>query len=181
MDSYLLPTVSAVSVMQGAVQKLPTPKELFQALYCHFLRLADVGLRSAESHSPHSSPEPSSGLAAFVGDDVEGDRQLCVRAMAAVCHEHAAAVGEPFPFCIACSIHIRTAVASIPQAMETGYCRATRSNRLAWVRTVARPLHCGPDAAVYHSKQQRVLYVACRIRQFASQTCRELGNRVDFL
>ena len=74
---------------QGAVQKLPAPRELFHALYCHFLRLADVGLRLGDA----AAGQPSA-LAAFIGGDAEGDRQLCVRAMAAVYHEHAAAVGE---------------------------------------------------------------------------------------
>ena len=86
-----------VVLVQGAVRKLPAPKELSQALYSHFLRLADIGLRIpvAGRHTNESSAEESSsGLTAFVAGDADGDRQLCVRTMAAVYHEHAAAVGE---------------------------------------------------------------------------------------
>ena len=91
---YLLMLRHAAVDAQGAVQKLPMPKELSQALYNNFLRLADVGLRDAASTHQAPNEAESQGLTAFVAGDTEADRQLCVRAMAAVYHEHAAAVGE---------------------------------------------------------------------------------------
>lgn len=89
--------------MQGAVQKLPASRELFQALYNHFLCLADVGLQSWGPASSAAAGDDATAhgvpaLAAFAAGDAEGDRQLCVRAMTAVYHHHAATIGRMLHF-----------------------------------------------------------------------------------
>ena len=76
--------------LQGAVEKLAQPKETFEALYNHFLQLAD------SVAEPHSSSRITSGHSlscAFVEGNAEEDRLLCVRAMAALYNYHAAAIG----------------------------------------------------------------------------------------
>ena len=72
------------------MEKLSQPKEIFEALYNYFLRLADS---SGGSWDQTPAPE-SPALAAFVGGDSEADRLLCARAMAAIYDHHAGAVGE---------------------------------------------------------------------------------------
>lgn len=78
--------------MQGAVEKLAQPKDIFQALYNHFLRLADSVDRQ-QSSAGASAAAGASALAAFVEGDAESNRLLCARAMAAVYEKHAGAVG----------------------------------------------------------------------------------------
>ena len=76
--------------LQGAVEKLAQPKETFEALYNHFLQLAD------SVAMPHGSTKSAAGHSmstAFVEGDAEEDRLLCVRAMAALYNHHAAAIG----------------------------------------------------------------------------------------
>lgn len=73
------------------MEKLASPKDVFQALYNHFLRLADSQLLSSGAAGATSQPSAS---AAFVEGDPEVNRLLCVQAMAAMYHHHAAAVGE---------------------------------------------------------------------------------------
>jgi len=75
------------------VEKLSQPKHIFEALYSHFLRLADSPApTSGASWKPAPAPE-SPALAAFVGGDPQADRLLCVRAMSAIYDHHAGAVG----------------------------------------------------------------------------------------
>ncbi|KAK9822709.1 hypothetical protein WJX81_005943 [Elliptochloris bilobata] len=59
---------------QGAVEKVPAPREVVAALLRHFLGAADVEL--------HRGSEAA-----------EAERVLCARAMAALYHHHAAAIG----------------------------------------------------------------------------------------
>lgn len=85
-----------VSVPQGAVEKVAGPKDLFQSLYHHFLCLADTGLQLTPAAKPTrggGSPTPSPSVAAGVQGDVEGERVLCIRAMAAVYLKHAGVIG----------------------------------------------------------------------------------------
>lgn len=96
-------TACSRAVVQGAVQKLPAPKELFQALYCHFLRLADADLRLDDS------VPPAPGMTTFADGNAEADRLLCVRALASVYHEHAAAIGAPPLPCMLQSLNDRRA------------------------------------------------------------------------
>lgn len=73
------------------------PKDLFQALYHHFLCLADTTLQvSAAQGSPvqRSAGFRAATSLAGVKGDVEGERLLCVRAMAAVYSKHAAVIGK---------------------------------------------------------------------------------------
>lgn len=89
--------------MQGAVEKVTGPKDLFQALYHHFLCLADRGLQMKTASmglTPTSNPTPTptaSGLspsvAAGVQGDAEAERVLCIRAMTAVYSKHAGLIG----------------------------------------------------------------------------------------
>ena len=93
--------------MQGAVEKVAAPKDLFQALYHHFLCLADRGLQMETASlglTPTSNPTPTptptpaaSGLspsvAAGVQGDAEAERVLCIRAMTAVYSKHAGLIG----------------------------------------------------------------------------------------
>ena len=91
--------------MQGAVEKVAGPKDLFQALYHHFLCLADKGLQLETASigltptpTRSSTPTPAaSGLrpsvAAGVQGDAEEERVLCIRAMAAVYSKHAGLIG----------------------------------------------------------------------------------------
>lgn len=65
------------------------PKDLFQSLYHHFLCLADRGLHL----TPAARPTPGPSVAAGVQGDVEGERVLCIRAMAAVYLKHAGVIG----------------------------------------------------------------------------------------
>ena len=81
--------------MQGAVDKVGNPRDVFLALHHHFLCLADAGLRLAGAEDDrHSLPEQTV-LSAAVSRDPEGERELCARAMAALYHAHAAAIGTP--------------------------------------------------------------------------------------
>ena len=75
------------------MEKLAQPKEIFQALYNHFLRLADSAAMHRSEQTAAGSPSDTSSLAAFVHGDPESNRVLCVRAMAAVYDHHAGAVG----------------------------------------------------------------------------------------
>ena len=93
--------------MQGAVEKVAGPKDLFQALYHHFLCLADkglqleiasMGLTPTPTCSPTPTPTPAaSGLRpsviAGVQGDAEAERVLCIRAMAAVYSKHSGLIG----------------------------------------------------------------------------------------
>ena len=88
--------------MQGAVEKVAGPKDLFQALFHHFLCLADKGLQletAPKEPAPTPAPPPpaASGLrpsvAAGVQGDAEAERVLCIRAMAAVYAKHAGLIG----------------------------------------------------------------------------------------
>lgn len=74
--------------LQGAVEKVAAPKDLFQALYHHFLCLADRDLQAAPAGGPGS---PSRGAGPH--RDVEAERVLCIRAMAAVYQKHAGSIG----------------------------------------------------------------------------------------
>lgn len=78
---------------QGAVDKVGEPRNVFLALHHHFLCLADAGLRldGAEGGQPGISEQTV--LSAAVSRDPEGERELCARAMAALYHAHAAAIG----------------------------------------------------------------------------------------
>ena len=91
--------------VQGAVEKVAGPKDLFQALYHHFLCLADkglqletasMGLTPTPTHSLTPTPAPSglrSSVAAGAHGDPEAERVLCIRAMAAVYSRHAGLIG----------------------------------------------------------------------------------------
>ena len=111
---------------QGAVHKLPAPRELFQAVYAHFLRLADVGLRITGVPDGHQGVTEASALNAFVAGDPEGDRELCVRAMAAVYDVHAAAVGvcyRKFRYICDSCMHIHVLHADVcPSRRLSGDC-----------------------------------------------------------
>ena len=79
---------------QGAVEKVAGPKDLFQSLYHHFLCLADTSLQLNPAARPTlGSPTPSPSVAAGVQGDVDGQRVLCIRAMAAVYLKHAGVIG----------------------------------------------------------------------------------------
>ena len=80
--------------LQGAVDKVGEPKRVFLGLHHHFLCLADAGLRLAghEDGQPGEAAEQTV-LSAAVSRDPEGERELCARAMAALYHAHAAAIG----------------------------------------------------------------------------------------
>ena len=56
------------------MEKVPAPREVVAALYRHFLGAADAELRRG-------------------GEPGDGERVLCARAMAALYHAHAAAIG----------------------------------------------------------------------------------------
>ncbi len=78
------------------MEKVAGPKDLFQALYHHFLCLADTGLQLTPAANPHpvrGSSTSSPSVAAGVQGDVEGERVLCIRAMSAVYSKHAATIG----------------------------------------------------------------------------------------
>ena len=79
------------------MEKLAQPKDTFEALYDHFLQLADsVSLPNGVATA--TSPSPSTASRAFVEGSAEQDRLLCVRAMAALYSHHAAAIGQsPYP------------------------------------------------------------------------------------
>ncbi|KAK9915634.1 hypothetical protein WJX75_001835 [Coccomyxa subellipsoidea] len=80
---------------QGAVDKVPAPREVFGALHHHFLCLADAGLRLVGPEDAQQGACEQALLAAAVSRDPEAERELCARAMAALYHSHAAAIG-PF-------------------------------------------------------------------------------------
>ena len=83
-------------MVQGAVEKVAGPKDLFQALYHHFLCLADTGLQldaPVTGATPGAAGRPPS-VAAGVQGDAEAERVLCIRAMAAVYSKHAGLVGK---------------------------------------------------------------------------------------
>ena len=56
------------------MEKVPAPREVVAALYRHFLGAADAELRRG-------------------GEPGDAERVLCARAMAALYHSHAAAIG----------------------------------------------------------------------------------------
>lgn len=62
---------------QGAVEKVPAPREVVSALHRHFLGAADAELRRSGD----------------AGGVAEAERVLCARAMTALYHHHAAAIG----------------------------------------------------------------------------------------
>ena len=79
--------------MQGAVDKVGNPRDVFLALHHHFLCLADAGLRLAGAEDGRHSLSEQTVLSAAVSRDPDGERELCARAMAALYHAHAAAIG----------------------------------------------------------------------------------------
>ena len=81
--------------MQGAVDKVGNPRDVFLALHHHFLCLADAGLRLVGAEDEQHSLSEQTVLSAAVSRDPEGERELCARAMAALYHAHAAAIGAP--------------------------------------------------------------------------------------
>ena len=85
----------AVAVVQGAVEKVAGPKDLFQSLYHHFLCLADTGLQPMLPHAPTPVRGPTPAAAGVPGG-VEGERVLCIRAMAAVYSKHAGVIGTQY-------------------------------------------------------------------------------------
>lgn len=99
--------------LQGAIEKVAGPKDLFQALYHHFLCLADRGLQlgvpTQDIGGAPATPNPGPSVAAGVQADAEAERVLCIRAMAAVYTKHAGLLGskaskntfgEGLPYCI---------------------------------------------------------------------------------
>ena len=82
--------------LQAAVQRVPQPKEVFSAVYNHFLQLAD-SVAWPQGTAGHSSlPAEPPSLAAFVGKDPLADRILCLRAMSQIYEHHAGEVGARF-------------------------------------------------------------------------------------
>lgn len=81
----------SLCAVQGAVEKLPQPKQAFQALYSHFLRLADSAAQPKMLATLRGQEPPN--LAAFVLGDPQADRMLCGRAMAATYSCHAGVIG----------------------------------------------------------------------------------------
>lgn len=73
---------------------MPAPEEVFSALHRHFLCLADVGLRLVGPEAAGPGVGEQAILAAAVSRDPEAERELCARAMAALYHSHAGAIGE---------------------------------------------------------------------------------------
>ena len=72
---------------------MPDVRELFQALYRHFLRLADADVQGDPSVQEPTGQASSSRLEA----NAVADRVLCVRAMGALYAVHAGRIGEaPF-------------------------------------------------------------------------------------
>ena len=72
---------------------MPEVRELFQALYRHFLRLADADVRSApEPADQHQAGEDA--VPARLEANAVADRVLCVRAMGALYAVHAGCTGE---------------------------------------------------------------------------------------
>ena len=69
-----------------------SPKDFFNTLYHRFLCAADVSLhldRLASDESISPLVDEKSRVAAFVEGDPEEERELCIKAMAAVYTEHA--------------------------------------------------------------------------------------------
>lgn len=83
-------------MVQGAVEKVAGPKDLFQALYHHFLCLADTGLQleAPVTRGTPGAAGPAPSVAAGVQGDAEAERILCIRAMAAVYANHAGLIGK---------------------------------------------------------------------------------------
>lgn len=113
--------------MQGAVDKVGNPRDVFLALHHHFLCLADAGLRLAGAEDDrHSLPEQTV-LSAAVSRDPEGERELCARAMAALYHAHAAAIGAPASsphFSACCCLRPSTQALSVAHHAHCGRTRA---------------------------------------------------------
>ena len=85
--------VSSWSVWQEVVHKVPDVRELFQATYRHFLRLADADVRSnPELADRHQAGEDA--VPARLEANAVADRVLCVRAMGALYAVHAGRIGE---------------------------------------------------------------------------------------
>lgn len=94
---HSVPLQAALQLLQGAVYKVAGPKDLFQALYHHFLCLADSSLQvtpasGATSRGPRGRMGTLANLAGGPGG-VDDERILCVRAMAAVYAKHAVTIG----------------------------------------------------------------------------------------
>lgn len=85
---------------QGAVDKVPAPREVFGALHHHFLCLADAGLRLVGPEDAQQGACEQALLAAATSRDPEAERELCARAMAALYHSHAAAIGAHRPLAV---------------------------------------------------------------------------------
>ena len=83
------------ALVQGAVDKVGEPRSVFLALHHHFLCLADAGLVLAGAEGGQPGLLEQTVLSAAVSRDPEGERELCARAMAALYHAHAAAIGAP--------------------------------------------------------------------------------------
>lgn len=114
MHAMALPgaCVREESCNQGAVDKVPAPREVFGALHHHFLCLADMGLRLVGPEDAQAGAGEQALLAAAVSRNPEAERELCARAMAALYHSHAAAIGARHSLeCVAvlcgCSFKLR--------------------------------------------------------------------------
>ncbi|GMH45130.1 hypothetical protein BSKO_13087 [Bryopsis sp. KO-2023] len=82
---------------QGSINKLVAPKDFFNHLYHRFLCAADntVNLDQFANEKQSLFADEKQSVAAFVEGDPEEERELCVRAMAAVYSIHAGVIG-PF-------------------------------------------------------------------------------------
>lgn len=91
---------------KSVVERLPAPKEFFAAAHHRLLCLGDAsllgsptaglgGAAAAASGSSYGWAAPSgiAGAAGVLRGDAEGDRELCVRAMAAAYNVHAGLIG----------------------------------------------------------------------------------------
>lgn len=90
---------TASAGQKSVVERLPAPKEFFAAAHHRLLCLGDAsllgspiaglgGAAAAASGSSYGGPAPSG-----IAGGAEGDRELCVRAMAAAYNVHAGVIG----------------------------------------------------------------------------------------
>ena len=132
------PSTAAAASHKSVVERLPAPKEFFAAAHHRLLCLGDASLlplMGATGGAPSAGGGGGGGGGGGRRWDADGDRELCVRAMAAAYHAHAGAIGaiEGIP-------HLAALLDATPS-------RALRQHLLLLFEALVAPSCLAPAAA----------------------------------
>jgi len=87
-------TAGTAAVVAGIIERLPAPKDFFAAAHHRLLCLGDTSLLLGPVSTSIPIASSSTGISGSQREwEAEADRELCLRAMTAVYHVHAGAIG----------------------------------------------------------------------------------------